>query len=77
MSWQPIETAPRDGTGILGGWFRGVFNKEHPWRHQGVTFWRDGEWVNPDEEERSFYEPTHWQPLPAPPSDEPKEVDER
>ena len=76
--WQPIATAPKDGTVILlwdpaevyvccGAWMT-------PWTRAGVptgepswhrVFWRD-EWV--DSESRDYpVEPTHWQPLPEPP----------
>ncbi len=65
--WNPIDSAPYDGTGIWAGWFRGVFNDKQPWRYQGVTYWQDGEWMNPDDSESSFDEHTHWMPLPPPP----------
>lgn len=62
--WQPIETAPTDGTPILLRLGKmvatGQFGKYHPWG----LYLRDG-----------FYfdgatlpsEATHWQPLPDPP----------
>jgi hypothetical protein len=58
--WQPIETAPKDGTRILGfrsGWAEAI----------GVAFWRC-DW----EEWRSVpgdysWNLTHWMPLPEPP----------
>lgn len=57
--WQPIETAPKDGTDIFvaGGKFKPM-----------VAFWfRDG-WVNVwTFEDRTAPNPTHWMPLPEPP----------
>jgi len=64
--WQPIETAPKDGTAVLAtsahmkgpngepvAW-AAVFDQE---RERLVATW-DGE---------PLYDATHWQPLPAPP----------
>lgn len=57
MSWQPIETAPKDGSEFLG-WFPG----------STVMIWwmgQGGVWGN------DFWEgeaPTHWMPLPNPPA---------
>ena len=73
MSWQRIETAPRDGTHVLayrvppGIRFTSLTNPPT------VVHWFD------DPEEPGFYtsvnelapehpfNPTHWMPLPAPP----------
>jgi hypothetical protein len=62
--WQPIDTAPKNGTGII------VFY--YPKAGMAFAFW-DGE----DFLEVSVasgivgvakqYKPTHWMPLPAPP----------
>ena len=60
MEWQPIESAPKDGTWILT-WTRDITNMEGPWL---VVRWNGKEWVDAV---AGFYEPTHWQPLPAPP----------
>lgn len=70
--WRPIETAPKDGTDVLLhvdwqpltviGFYGTRTEDEATWRvawdHAAV---RDG-----------YDEPTHWQPLPAPPSQEHK-----
>lgn len=79
MKWQPIETAPRDGTAIL------VMSDDWPGTKTGraeecnghntyVAQWwgdeEDGRWVcymdavqDPD----CPIKPTHWMPLPPPP----------
>jgi hypothetical protein len=71
VTWQPIETAPRDGSPVIGfvesskGPVSGV---------QYVVWWRegqDGRWCFYESgrgESYSVY-PSLWQPLPAPPSD--------
>jgi hypothetical protein len=56
--WQPIETAPRDGTKFLCWVPRG------PYEGISINRWKEGYWwctsrANP---------PTHWMPLPEPPS---------
>lgn len=75
MTWQPISTAPKDGTPIIvagpseKGWCYGVAF----WNPNGNSWvgdclevtgiWETGSaWFEPDEV-------THWQPLPAPPED--------
>lgn len=58
--WQPIESAPRDGTRVL------VYGKDHtPGGVMRVVAWADhlaeSELMNPPA-------PTHWTALPPPPS---------
>ena len=64
-SWQPIETAPKDGTRI---WvYRPVVNKYT--NHIGVDYWAhpsdglDCCWMRSP----MMCPPTHWMPLPEPP----------
>lgn len=60
-AWRPIETAPRDGTLILA-----------TVKHIGcdaVSFWGAG-WRETTNGLMLRDEPTHWQPLPAPPEGE-------
>ena len=64
--WQPIETAPKDGTQILI-WDGNV---------RIVAEWGDvpgdlrmGWWATNKSYLDSPYEPTHWAPIPEPPND--------
>ena len=74
VEWQPIETAPLDGTEILlkiplrwrvpqGCIGSGDYVSAY-WFDKLIGFWRDrtNHWVSPDM-------PTHWAPLPKPPSE--------
>jgi Lar family restriction alleviation protein len=58
-TWQPIETAPRDGTKFLA------------WDGEELIAWRyEGRWIYGQEMESPYlthWSPTHWQPLPIPP----------
>ena len=55
--WQPIETAPKDGTTVLG--------YEHGWRGT-IRYWsgRKNGWVD---EIDQYCSPSHWMPLPEAP----------
>lgn len=55
--WQPIETAPKDQTDIL------TFSKEGK---IDVGYWENEFWCDGD---YSYWEATHWMPLPKPPSE--------
>ena len=75
MNWQPIETAPRDGTSIL------LFCGGQPEDNMAVGFWSTSIWVTYGNQNIKgawvIYEcrsdtievhPTHWMPLPPPPT---------
>ena len=64
VEWQPIETAPKDGTGVLGfiseSWIEGIFWNEEEW-----SYLSDGDITS-----HGRLQPTHWMPLPAAPTQE-------
>lgn len=74
MAWQPIETAPKDGSSILA-WGPHAHGRNIPgcviaefrrWA-DGTQFWEVGH-----SETKSFLSGsplTHWMPLPTPPED--------
>lgn len=92
--WQPIETAPKDGTEVLVwtdiatvpvvhiAWFR----SEEEWNDSGqyCGSWDSlEEWTGwwsytrnsvTQEKLDGYMTPTHWMPLPAPPSSEPAQA---
>ena len=62
QGWQPIETAPRDGTVFLAGRFGGDIGSITVARQKrGWSGWQTvpGDWP---------FVATHWQPLPEPPT---------
>jgi hypothetical protein len=62
MDWQPIETAPKDGRDVLGFW------PDRAEGHMAVAHYdQDRDRFRSDTVE--WRNPTHWMPLPAPPSD--------
>ena len=68
MEWQPIETAPKDGSSILAwreGWYRPIYVRWVLNPRTGTEFWNDEiEW---DAYELENEPPTHWLPMPGPP----------
>lgn len=73
--WQPIETAPRDGTRIMVANAHGAWMAE--WRQVYVSGYQpENPWfsamLNKDHiaREHRHVRPTHWMPLPAAPSAE-------
>jgi hypothetical protein len=72
-SWQPIETAPKDGSWVLGYDAKSAYPDmacETMWivRHGNGGGWSGGR----DWEillDGQYCKPTHWMPLPEPPND--------
>lgn len=85
--WQPIETAPKDGTPVLIGWHddAGAWQERRAWWDREFAIegcdddmntlwkqaWTDYRVASFGYEEVWEYEPTHWMPLPAPPVEKP------
>jgi hypothetical protein len=68
--WQPIETAPKDGSNIiLANSGRVAFGK---YLDNSKTRWPWEGWITPDGPwgGRATKPATHWMPLPPPPSEE-------
>lgn len=73
MTWQPIETAPKDGTIVLTAHKTkdGIRVVPAQWRasrlHASLTLfgWHLCQWSDLNIEHS--LSPTHWMPLPAPP----------
>lgn len=76
MTWQPIETAPKDGTNIdlwAKCWIAG--DDSFMWRRFADCYWTKGDsmtnhssyWVRMD----TGWYPTHWMPIPDGPADVP------
>ena len=59
-NWQPIESAPKDGTQVLGfDEFSGVCECVQYLKDEWVTTW----------DHEDFGRISHWMPLPVPPTD--------
>ncbi len=63
MIWQPIETAPKDGTEIL--LTSGIGTPVRSPHFIGYFIARTGKWWNMWQGAPHYLEPTHWMPLPA------------
>ena len=84
-NWQPIETAPKDGTGILVGWWSaGVWVVRNAWWEDGFDIELGaidpaGEgWWYPNtsvgtykvcRENNAVDGPQYWMPMPKPPAE--------
>ncbi len=73
-NWQPIETAPRDGSAIIIGCNYHRHGKSQvtlAWYVRGM--WAEGMYWDDDEEEflvsQCEFRPSHWMPLPDAPKD--------
>ncbi|MHC2481590.1 DUF551 domain-containing protein [Rhizobium leguminosarum] len=67
QAWQLINTAPQDGTEILGygsAFYRG--KRYAPGRH--IAWFDQGKWWGRDPDTEAGLELTHWQPLPPSPT---------
>ncbi len=60
MEWQPIETAPKDGTFILCYHSSGHINVQQ--------YCQDKFWRSSIDNAPHIWQPTHWMPLPPPPA---------
>ena len=74
VNWQPIETAPKNGTPILGYMPATEFDSEEieviRWEctsYNTEPVWAYGYEDNEYGFRSNFGEPTHWMPLPEPP----------
>ena len=57
--WQPIETAPKDGSHILG------LRVDPGGAHFYVITWWDGRWCGGEHLTQPIDDLTHWTPLPS------------
>ncbi|WP_179954011.1 DUF551 domain-containing protein [Denitrobaculum tricleocarpae] len=65
--WQPIETAPKDGTWVLGFQRRSAPQDTI----QVWTFsYSENLWINAADSNDFDEQPSHWMPLPTPPGEE-------
>lgn len=66
--WQPIETAPRDGTWFLG-WRPSKYEecRVDVWAWNGFDS-RENMFVDAADSICDDHQPTHWMPLPPPPT---------
>jgi hypothetical protein len=68
MNWQPINTAPKDGTSVLLYQPKGRYYHECMMVAAWSTSWMpDG--IGGYEWENELQAPTHWMPLPLPPTE--------
>jgi hypothetical protein len=69
--WQPIETAPKDGTAILAYYpDKAGFTARQDVVPVFWSGWGGGVWENSTSGGKPFQQPTHWMPLPGPPAAE-------
>ena len=66
MEWQPIETAPKDGTAIL----LSIPGNKNPCAHVGFFHHDTDQWRERILGANFVNYPSHWMPLPKPPKDQ-------
>jgi hypothetical protein len=74
MTWQPIETAPKDGTKLLLFYPNlnypirlGHYSKSEHREHDKITYQNEGWVAGGFSFGRKDPVPSHWMPLPGPP----------
>lgn len=65
MKWQPIETAPKDGTRFLAGW-RWEFGTKKDWCYAVMFYSKCGDEFLIDWDWAEDVKPTHWKPIKQP-----------
>ncbi len=65
--WQPIETAPKDEYVLISG-FRNEDPEQGRWVDAAILRVGKRYWHASNGPEEGFNDPTHWMPLPEPPS---------
>jgi len=65
MKWQPIETAPKDGTRFLAGW-RWEFGTKKDWCYAVMFYSSCGDEFLVDWDYADDVWPTHWKPIKRP-----------
>lgn len=72
--WQLIETYPKNSLKVCGPWAI-LGHKEHKWIRFGRWYVQEGQWYYSGTNERQQWAqnrgepPTHWMPMPTPPTD--------
>ncbi|MCS3691990.1 hypothetical protein ABIF07_001094 [Bradyrhizobium elkanii] len=69
MSWEPIETAPRDGTVVSATWqdtWAETGTRHRP-IHLEAMYFEEGSWWYAYDGDGPARPPTHWMPLPEAP----------
>lgn len=66
MEWQPIETAPKNGRGAF--WAAAAYEVHGSGAMEPVYVDFYGDWRNLYTKQVIAWKPTHWMPLPPPPT---------
>lgn len=61
-AWQPIETAPQDGAWIM------LCSRKMSMSDYPLVAWWDEGWICARSLELPRFTPTHWMPIPEPPT---------